>query len=440
MGHNRIRRGLAAATGVALVAISAPSAADASPPFEPEALAVRRCVIHSDLTTRPQQGIPDSLRATIATGLADERLHRVGLGASVWIEGFGEVIAVNPDLRLRPASNQKLLTAVGALALLGEDTRLQTAVAAYGTRDGSILDGDLYLVGGGDPTVTATGTHSLEALAAAVAGTGVSVVTGSLVADESRYDTRRRANGWTDPVSPTWVGALSALMVDENRYRIEASYLADPVADTVVRFSNALATAGVVVLGGTGRGVLPQGAQILATLDSPPVADLVSLMLTDSNNTIAEMLVKEVGFQIRGVGSTAVGLEVIATVLDDFCLPEAILQQDGSGLSHGNARSARDWRRLMMSAQAADWYDEVVDGLAVAAETGTLRFRFRDTEAAGNLRAKTGTITGIRSLTGVMTTAGDRRVFFSFIVDDDEPRPPMSAIDDLLAAIAADES
>jgi D-alanyl-D-alanine carboxypeptidase/D-alanyl-D-alanine-endopeptidase (penicillin-binding protein 4) len=229
-------------------------------------------------------------------------------------------------------------------------------------------------------------------------------------------------------------------MVDENRYRIEASFLADPVADSVERFREALAAAGVTVVGPTTRGEAPPDAATVATMASPSIAALVGQMLTDSNNTIAEMLVKEVGYRVRGIGSTAAGLEATATVLDDFCLPESILQQDGSGISHGNARSARDWRRLVMSAQAAEWYDKLETGLAIAGETGTLRFRFRNTAAEGNLRAKTGTISGIRSLTGVLTTVGNRRVFFSFIVDDDDPRPPMAAIDNLLAAIAADES
>lgn len=432
--------GLVVPATILLVATLAPIPAGATPPFEPEALAVRRCVVHSDLMTAARQSVSESLHSVIDTNLADDRLHRVGLGASVWIEGLGEVIAINPDLRLKPASNQKLLTAVGALALLGRTTRLQTTVAATGSRTGTTLNGDLYLVGGGDPTVKRTGPHSLESLATAVAAGGISVVTGALVADESRYDSRRRANGWTDPVSPTWVGSLSALMVDENRYRIDAGFLADPVADGVERFADTLAAAGVDVIGPTARGKAPADAATVATMASPSVADLVGLMLTDSNNTIAEMLVKEVGYRVRGIGSTSVGLAAIATVVDNFCLPKTILQQDGSGISHGNARSARDWRRLVMSAQAASWYDDLESGLAVAGETGTLRFRFRDTPAAGNLRAKTGTITGIRSLTGVMTTAGNRRVFFSFIVDDDDPRPPMAAIDSLLAAIAADES
>ena len=70
-----------------------------------------------------------------------------------------------------------------------------------------------------------------------------------------------------------------------------------------------------------------------------------------------------------------------------------------------------------------------------------LQRRFIETAAAGNLRAKTGTITGIRALSGMMTTTGGRRVFFSAIVDDDtNPRASMAAIDDLLVAVAEDES
>lgn len=435
-----LQRALAFATVIAATMGAAAPAVSALPPFEPEAREVRRCVIHADLLHGGKDPLPSSLWAAIATGLADTRLHRVGLGGSVWIEGFGEVIAVNPDLRLRPASNQKLLTAAGALTFLGPEARLTTAVAAAGAQAGGVLEGDLYLIGGGDPTLRVDGDHSLAALAASVAERGITRVAGDVIVDESRYDERRRANGWGDIVSPTWMGSLSALMVNENRYRIEADFLRDPTSVNAQLFHDALENAGVELDGGASTGSAPADVTIVTTLASPTVAELVRVMLTDSNNTVAEMLVKEVGYRARGIGSTAAGLDAMATILDDFCLPPTILQLDGSGISHGNARSARDWRRLFMSLQAESWYDSFVDGLAVAGETGTLRNRFRGTAASGNLRAKTGTITGIRSLTGTLTTAGGRRVFFSFIVDDDDPRPPMAAIDDLLVAIAEDPS
>lgn len=130
----------------------------------------------------------------------------------------------------------------------------------------------------------------------------------------------------------------------------------------------------------------------------------------------------------------------MADVVKSLCVQRSILQQDGSGLSHGNARSARDWRRLLQQAQTRPWWDDFVAGLAVAGETGTLQRRFVDTAAQDNLRAKTGSINGLRSLSGILTTAGGRRVFFSAIVDADEPQVPMTAIDDLLVAIAESEA
>jgi D-alanyl-D-alanine carboxypeptidase/D-alanyl-D-alanine-endopeptidase (penicillin-binding protein 4) len=164
-------------------------------------------------------------------------------------------------------------------------------------------------------------------------------------------------------------------------------------------------------------------------------------MLTDSNNMVAEMLTKEIGLVSSGTGSTAAGVDAMRHVVSSFCLPNSTLQHDGSGLSHANARSARSWRSLLQAAQDRPWWDQFVDGLAVAGETGTLRGRFVETVAEGNLRAKTGTISGIRALSGFMTTAGGRRVFFSGIVADDRnPRAAMAAIDDLLVAVAEDDS
>ncbi len=439
----RIRRTAArcllTALSVALVS-APPETATAASPFEPEAAAVRSCRPHPDVRVLPEETPPPELLASLDAALADERLRGVGLGMSLWIEGYGEVIAVNPDLRLRPASNQKLLTAMAALDLVGADTTLETLVATDGLAAGGLLDGNLYLVGGGDPLLTASGEHSLEALAAEVRSAGVVRITGDLVVDESRYDDHRTVEGWGGMPIPAWVGSLSALLVDENRYRADWAFIADPAPANGERFTEALATAGVTVSGQVRHGTAPQGAATVARLGSAPIRDLVAEMLTESDNTIAEILVKEIGYRTSGMGSTAAGIRAMTGVVKSLCMPRSILQQDGSGLSHGNARSARDWRRLLQSAQSRPWWNDLVAGLAVAGESGTLERRFVDTAAQGNLRAKTGSITGLRSLSGVMTTAGARRVFFSAIVDTDEPRTPLAAVDDLLVLVAEDES
>ena len=389
--------------------------------------------VHADVATQ-EAPAPRALDALVDRHLAE--LRGVGLGLSLWIDGYGEVAARLPDLRLRPASNQKILTAVAALEVLGESTRLTTEVSTDGLLAGGVLDGDLHLVGGGDATLTGRGRHSLQTLAQAVFDTGIRSITGNVVADESRYDTLREANGWRELNIPESVGTLSALVVDENRYRADWAFIANPALFNGRRFRAALEEAGVTVGGRVRTGTAPDGAVRVFGLASPTVADLVAEMLTESDNVIAELLVKEIGLVASRVGSTAAGMAAVRTVLEQLCLDPGIVQQDGSGLSHGNARSARGWREMLQAAQERPWWETLVGGLAVAGESGTLEHRFVGTAAEDNLRAKTGTITGLRSLTGIMTTGDGRQVLFSAIVDDDDPRPKMALVDELLVALA----
>ncbi len=429
-------------SGIAAVVLAGvlPAPAFGAVPFEPEASQIRSCRPHEDVTARPTEAAPADLLDAIDAHLADERLDGAGLGLSIWIEGYGEVTERAADLRLRPASNQKMLTAMTAYEVLGPDATMQTIVATDGLAANGVLAGNVYLVGGGDPTLTTSGDHSLETLAVAVRDAGIARIDGDVLVDESRYDALRVANGWGGMPIPAWVGSLSALLVDENRWSAAWSVIADPAPANAALFVDALTAAGVSVTGEATAGNAPEDAVTITRLRSPQMRDLVQLMLEDSNNTIAEILIKEIGFQAYGVGSTTAGLAAATELVRSLCRPRSILQQDGSGLSHGNARSARGWRQLLQAAQAAPWWPDFVASLAIAGETGTIRNRFLDTPAAGNIRAKTGSINGLRSLSGIMTTAGGRRVFFSAIVDADEPRVPMGVIDDLLVTIASDES
>ena len=440
---NSIGRSLLIATTVlvAMIGALAPVAAEENAPFSVEALEVRNCRPRPDIFAAGSQPAPASLANLIDEHLADDRLDGAGLGLSIWIEGYGEVEAVAADLRLKPASNQKLLTAMAAFEILGADYRMQTQVATNGLLVNGVLDGDLYLIGGGDATLASENGHSLATLASEVRNLGVQHVTGRILGDESRYDDRREAAGWRDLNIPESMGSLSALLVDENRYRADWPFIEDPTPYNAAAFAAALRDAGVVVDGVAAEGVAPPNAAALTRLLSPPVDELVGVMLTDSHNMIAEMLTKEMGLVTAGVGSTVAGVAAMREVVRSFCLPTSVLQHDGSGLSHYNARSTRGWRALLQAAQDRPWWSQFVAGLAIACETGTLERRFVETAAAGNLRAKTGTISGIRALSGIMETAGGRTVFFSAVVDDDRnPRAAMRAIDDLLVAIAEDES
>ncbi len=171
------------------------------------------------------------------------------MGMSLWVEGLGEVAAHNADLPLTPASNQKLFTAMGVLSLIPQTDRLVTEVRATGPQDGHVLNGDLFLVGGGDPTLNAKGPHSLDDLAAAVKARGIDEVRGALIGDETRYDNVRGAPGWLPQHVPMFIGPLSALVVDRNQLRPDAEYAANPLPGTLPYFRAALLRAGVRVVG-----------------------------------------------------------------------------------------------------------------------------------------------------------------------------------------------
>jgi D-alanyl-D-alanine carboxypeptidase/D-alanyl-D-alanine-endopeptidase (penicillin-binding protein 4) len=360
---------------------------------------------------------------------------------SVWVDGLGEVAAHNPDQPLLPASNQKMLTAMSVLASMPGETTLATEIRSAGPQVGPVLQGDLFLVGGGDPTLTRHGPHSLDALAGQIAARGIQVVSGSLIGDESRYDAARSAPGWRPEHVPIYIGPLSALVVDRNQHRGDPAYAADPLPGNVAVFRAALIRHGVKVAGPDGRGTAPPGTAVLAALTSPPVGRLVHEMLLRSDNLFAELLLKEVGLRVRGAGTSAAGLVAGAEVLGQAHVPTDGESADGSGLSRANHRSARQWRTMLQAALTQPWGRAFREALPVAGHSGTLSRRMRAGPVAGNVRAKTGWIDEARALSGYLTTGSGRNAVFSILINGTTPATKViPAIDELVATIAADDS
>src|SRR5574341_917556 len=135
----------------------APAPATAPAPSAAPTTTAPECTPDPSLAA-PGAPTPAAVVAAVEQFAADPAVASGSFGVSIWIDGYGE-IARNPDVALLPASNQKLLTAMGVLAVLGPDTRFTTEVRLT-------PDGTLVIVGGGDPTLTTEGTHSLDALAA----------------------------------------------------------------------------------------------------------------------------------------------------------------------------------------------------------------------------------------------------------------------------------
>jgi serine-type D-Ala-D-Ala carboxypeptidase/endopeptidase (penicillin-binding protein 4) len=380
---------------------------------------------------QPPSAPSPALAAALATFLGHPSVapHRVGV--SVWIDGRGEVLVHQPDVALAPASNQKIFTAMGALAVLGADARLTTEIRLT-------TDGDLVVAGGSDATLTSNGPHSVAALADQVRANGVGDLPGDLIVDETRHDGKPRASGWQDWQIPTYTGPLSAFMVDDNRWRADPTFLADPALANADLLRPALASRGIGVPGPTVHATTPVGGTVVASLTSAPVGALLRDMLQRSDNQIADLLLKEVGHAATGTGSMAKGFAATTAALAPLCVSLSGVTDDGSGLSRGNARSAREWRVMLQAARTQPWWPALVDGLPLAGRSGTLAGRFQGTAAEANVRAKTGTIIGGTALSGYGTTVGGRAFVFSVVVNGPGAEAGADAIDALVAAVARD--
>lgn len=395
--------------------------------------------------------------AYVAAPVADRRLRaalqdlvsRSPAATCLSVEVGGRtVFASNPDVPLVPASLEKLLTAVAALDVLGDDFTFQTRATAAAPPEGGVIAGDLYLVGGGDPLLE-TDAYELrykhqpqirtdfEALADAIVGSGVREIRGAVLGDESRYDQDRYPDAWPQRfIDQDQTGPLSALDVDDGFIAFppnpdvttpDEEPAPDPAAAAAAKLSALLVARGVTVGGGTGTGISPAGAVDIAVLQSPPLRDVIAEMLRESDNQTAELLTKELGLRKASDPSTAGGAKAVADVIAGLSLPVAgAVVEDGSGLGPGNRQTCA----LVQAALAQGGpQGTIADGLPIAGQTGTLDVRFVDTPVAGRLRAKTGTLNQSTGLAGFVDSVQGVGLTFSYVIN--VPAPERISLDHL---------
>jgi D-alanyl-D-alanine carboxypeptidase/D-alanyl-D-alanine-endopeptidase (penicillin-binding protein 4) len=323
------------------------------------------------------------------------------------------VFALNPALSLAPASNEKLSVTYTALVRLGPDFRFHTEVLGTGKQQGSTWDGDLYLHGGGDPTLKMAG---LRLLAKRLYAQGIRRVSGDVVADESFFDSRRMGPGWKASFWLTESPPLSALVVARATYKRATT--PDPAGAAAALFLDTLGHAGITVEGQSTWGTAPAGAVPLAQVESAPLSQVIAEMDSSSDNFTAEMLLKELGAQEVGSGTTAAGARVVDTTLAAAGVPlTGVRIADGSGLSPLDRLTAGAIGSILLASwQSPTVRPYVFGALAVAGRTGTLADRLGTAPTRGTIRAKTGTTDIASALSGY---AGSRYLFA--VVQDGSP-------------------
>ncbi|MET8830074.1 D-alanyl-D-alanine carboxypeptidase/D-alanyl-D-alanine-endopeptidase [Streptomyces sp. NPDC004610] len=366
-------------------------------------------------------------------GLGDRRAASVvdvTTGERLYGQSSGEA--------LTPASTTKIATAVAALDALGPDHRLTTrAVFEPDT-------GEVVLVGGGDPTLTAReDTDGLAGLRALAERTARQLKKRGTTEVTLSYDTTLYAGDARHPIGVNDnLAEVTALMADEARTDDSTSGPAprhtDPAAEATRSFAGFLKSHGITSEP-PGPSKATARAETLATVTSPPLSTLVERMLTHSDNDIAEALARHTALasdqraDFKGAGTA------IRSRLKNLGLPvEGAAFKDGSGLARADRLTADLLTALLAKAADPDLpaLRPALTGLPVAGFTGTLSSRYTD-GAAGVVRAKTGTLTGVNTLAGTAVTPTGQVLAFAFLATDTtDPAAAQTALDNTATALA----
>jgi D-alanyl-D-alanine carboxypeptidase/D-alanyl-D-alanine-endopeptidase (penicillin-binding protein 4) len=342
----------------------------------------------------------------------DKRERRMGSHAGAYVVDLGTrrvLYSRNADRPLAPASNEKLLTTAAALIRLGPATTLDTVVRpapdAVLQPDGT-LEGDLILVGAGDPSLNDV---AMRDLVAQLRAAGIRRVTGAVVGDESLFDNRRGSYDSGFGYDSDLGGELGALTWGHGRFESRG-----PAYYAASRLRYFLKLGKVRV--STKVGVAPTATietPTLAVHGSPTIADLISITNHPSDNFYAETLLKLLGARAGTGGSTARGIIAAQEILKQLGVKAKMV--DGSGLSRVDRVSPHQIVRLLAAMAGRPEGALFRASLAAPGEWGTLQHRMTGTAARGACRAKTGTLNGVSALSGYCLDLAGHTIVFSLL-------------------------
>ena len=475
-------------------------------------------------------GRPGPLHRDLDPVFSTQLMAHAQWGVMVRSLSTGEVLYErSADTLLVPASSMKVVTLAAAARVLGWDRRFATTLEATGSVANGVLEGDLYVRGGGDPAIN--DRHGRRAAvfddwARALHGAGVREVRGNLIGDDDFFEDEELGAGWSwDDLQYEYAARVGALQYNENVVELTALPGPSPgapalvalgprsgltlqslartspadVAETidfrrlldkpvlevhgtvpaaspealpagtatrtvlkhvavvnptlffVESLADALASQGITLRGlpldiddlPPASKVAAAQRRVLARSESPPLRDIAAVMMKESHNLYAETLLRLAGAAASGKGTVVAGRAMVTAALQDWKLDGApVVVADGSGLSRYNYASARLLTSILERMYAAPGHrDAFVSTLAVAGRDGTVTTRLRRTRALDNARVKTGSMSGVRSITGIVQTRDGEPLAFCIIANNFAvPGPTVTWIIDLAVEILSNFS
>ena len=341
----------------------------------------------------------DGARSRLEGLMGDRLLGSTQLGMMVYDLTTNEVVfSRNERQRQRPASVMKLVTSITALDLLGPDYGYHTSICYRGNLEDGTLRGDLYCVGGFDPTLT---RDDLRFFADSIRRFGIRAIDGRIILDMSMKDTLAYGSGWC------W---------DDDNDR-----LCPLLVDKKDQFANVLMSqmrdAGISLNVTLGKGRLPHGCTEVLRYRSS-IDKVLGQMMKKSDNLYAESMFYQIAKASSpqsahaSDASGAMKRLVYKLGLD----PVEYTFADGSGLSHYSYITAELIVRLLRHAwEHREIYDHLYPTLPVAGVDGTLEKRMTQGVCRGNVHAKTGTVSGVSTLGGFCQASNGHTLCFAIL-------------------------
>ncbi|WP_410666582.1 D-alanyl-D-alanine carboxypeptidase/D-alanyl-D-alanine-endopeptidase [Amycolatopsis sp. cmx-4-68] len=436
--------GVAAATPKVSNRLGLPWAPNAPKGDSPDPAAATRQLAGPD--TSGKTPTANGVKSALATAAGNSALGQLTgsvvdpvSGTTLWDHSSSSAVT--------PASTTKVLTSAAALLALDPNTRLSTKIV-QGADPGTVI-----LVGGGDVTLTALplGTESplypgaahVDDLVAQVKKANPNVK--KVQVDLSLFKGATTAPGWAAGDAPsTFATQISSVMADAGRQDARNNG-----SQRVANAGSALAStiASKLSASGGGQATAPKDAKVLAEVKSAPLTELVSDTMELSDDVLAEALARQVALATGQEASFAGGATATIKVLRDHGFDVAgVKLSDGSGISSENKIPAKLLTQLMAAAAAPEGKNPntgklraMLAGLPVAGGSGTLADKRFETAASqagrGWVRAKTGTLTGVNTLAGLVLDQDGRVLVFAFMSNGSDQQPGRDAIDALATSL-----
>lgn len=361
--------------------------------------------------------------------------------------------ASNANIQVMPSDAFLLLTLATAHKELGPDHTFTTSVQSIIPMEDGVVNGDIYLIGGGDPLLltpefVATldeGENRLhtpiEDLAQDLVDEGLALVTGAVVGDATRYDDLLYVGSWPERmIESENIGTLQALQFDDGWVQFpvpesapdeevaseeasgeEVGYLVaeDPPFYAAALFDDMLEARDVVIRRSPRSEAVPdeEEVHILASIESAPLSDHYRQILDNRDIETTELLLKEIGRATSGTGSSRAGSRAVETVLAGVGVDAEefqLLQFDGSGQDPANVATCPVFTSLLDSEEFNPFFHEL---LPTAAQPGPLQSRFASVDDPERLRALTGGSSSTTVMMGYIDIGRGQELTFAFIAN-----------------------